>query len=90
MADTSNDNHSTVPAELPLPDAHGQAALMLVESLIHTLVERSAISLGDALDIVEGASDVIGEISVDLGDRPEAMQPSLTLLAAINKSLRCN
>jgi hypothetical protein len=31
------------------PDAHGQAALLLIESLIHMLVEHRILSLGQAV-----------------------------------------
>lgn len=43
-------------ASLPEPDAHGQAEMLLVESLIHGLIARSVISVADAVEIVEIAA----------------------------------
>jgi len=47
MADTSsNDNSSIRKPASDRPDAHGQAAMLLVESLIHGLLpDRSSASL---------------------------------------------
>ena len=70
------------------PDAHGQAAMLLVESLIHGLIARSVIKVEDAVEIVEIAAEVKEEIAVDLGDSPATMQKSLTLLGAISASLK--
>jgi hypothetical protein len=68
-------------------DAHGEAALTLVESLIHALVARSSLSLIEALDIVQVAIDVQIEISHDRGDDP-AILPSVRFLQAISSSLK--
>lgn len=55
----SNDNHSALPMPSPLlPDAHGHAALLLIESLIHGLVERSILTLAEGVEIVATAIDV--------------------------------
>jgi hypothetical protein len=89
MDDTTNDNHSYPPvARPPEPDAHGQAAMLLVESLIHGLVERSVISVPDAIGIVEAAVEVKRDIAADLGESPETMCRSLDMLSAIGESLR--
>jgi hypothetical protein len=50
---------TAVPAlsETDGPDPHGQAALLLVESLIHGLIGRRVLSVQDAVDIVEVALD---------------------------------
>ncbi len=69
------------------PDPMGQAALLLVESLLHGLVARSALSVADAVEIVETAAEVKAEIAEDLGDTPAAMRESLALLGAIHASL---
>lgn len=39
-------------------DAHGQAALLLVESLIHGLTARQVLSVPDAVEIMTIALDV--------------------------------
>ena len=81
----SNDN-----AVLPFrePDAHGQAALLLVESLIHGLIERKILSVADAVEIVDIATQVKSEIGAELGDTAETLQKSINMLRAISASLR--
>ena len=37
---------------------HGQAAMLLVESLMHTLLEKGIISREEFIEIVEGAAEV--------------------------------
>jgi hypothetical protein len=71
MTDVTNDNHP-YPAAGPMhePDAHGQAAILLVESLIYGLVERSIISTSDAIGIVEAAAEVKVDIATDTGESP--------------------
>jgi hypothetical protein len=70
-----------------VPDAYGQAALLLVESLLHGLVARSVISLADAVEIVGIAADVKEEIALELGDDAKTRQRSLVLLESIRASL---
>ncbi|HZV85511.1 MAG TPA: hypothetical protein VFF48_11050 [Brevundimonas sp.] len=70
------------------PDAHGQAAMLLVESLIHGLVDREVISVGDAIEIVDIAADVKAEVAEELGDSPANLRKSLGLLASVSSSLR--
>ena len=89
MAEITNDNHPAgEPAKRREPDAHGQAAMLLVESLIHGLVERSVISAEEAVEIVETAAEVKAEVAADLGDSPETMRGSLALLESISRSLK--
>lgn len=72
----------------PLPDPHGHAALLLVESLIHGLLARSIISNGDAIDIVEGADSVQVEMAEMADGASAPMWRSHALLTAIAESLR--
>lgn len=90
MADQiSNDNNmARAAATRTEPDAHGQAAMLLVESLIHSLVARSVISVTDAVEIVETAAEVELEFAAEHGDAPAAMQKSLAMLKAISTSLK--
>ena len=84
----SNDNEGArAKGPLPEPDAHGQAAMLLTESLIHGLVARGVITVEDAVDIVAAAAEVKEEIAGDLGDSPATMQRSLNLLRSIRSSL---
>lgn len=81
----SNDN-AVLPAQTP--DVHGQAAMLLVESLIHGLIERDILSVADAVEIVDVASEVKSDTGPELGDSPANLQKSITMLQAISASLR--
>jgi len=86
---TANDNDLSNAAERSAePDAHGHAALLLIEGLIHTLVSRSFISVEEAVEIVDTAAEVELEIADDLGVLQEPAKKSLVLLEAISASLR--
>ena len=86
--DTSNDNN-LLPADAEIsPDAHGHAAILLVESLIHGLIARSVISVAEAVEIVNIAADVREIVALDQGQPPSAIQKSRTLLDNISKSLK--
>ena len=86
---TSNDNDVAYAAgDATSPDAHGQAAMLLVESLIHGLVARSVISVAEAIEIVDVAAEVKVDIAEELGDTPATLQKSLAMLSAIGRSLR--
>jgi hypothetical protein len=66
------------------PDPHGEAALLLVESLIHFLTDRLIITHAEALHVVQIAVDSQTEISLDRGDTspvPKAAE-LLSLIAA--------
>ena len=86
---TSNDNEAAraLKVALPEPDAHGQAAMLLCESILHGLIARSIISVADAVEIVGVAADVNEEIAAELGDSRATKHRSLDLLGAIQKSL---
>lgn len=63
------------------PDAHGQAALLLTESLIHTLVENQTLTTADAVLVIETAAEVKVELAAATGESEERKQESLELLA---------
>lgn len=44
-------------------DGRGQAALLLVESLMHSLVGKGVLSREDFVEIVEGAAEVEDELT---------------------------
>lgn len=88
MIGVSNDNEGLCPAvRSEAPDAHGQAAMLLVESLIHNLIERSVLNVAQAIEIVSIAMDVKTEIAADLDD-DDSRDRSLALLSSIHGSLR--
>jgi len=85
---TSNDNDTAgAQGKRRGPDAHGQAAMLLTESLLHGLIARSVLTVADAVEIVGIAAEVKEEIAADLGDSPATMHRSLALLGAIQTSL---
>lgn len=89
MTAGSNDNNAAMAAAARRePDAHGQAAFLLVESLIHGLVDRRVISLEAAIEIVEVAVEVKAGIADELGDTPATLRRSLGLLNGLADSLR--
>jgi hypothetical protein len=88
MPEITNDNDRDGESPRREPDAYGQAALLLVESLIHHLVGRSVISVAEAVEIVQVAADVKAEVAADLGDSPATMRHSLALLESISLSLQ--
>ncbi|MET3710880.1 hypothetical protein ABIC65_001582 [Sphingomonas trueperi] len=88
MAGNTNDNENLrADRRADPPDAHGQAAMLLVESLLHGLVARSVISLADAVEIVETAADVKEEIALERGEDAKTQQTSIMLLDMIRASL---
>jgi hypothetical protein len=68
------------------PDAHGQAALLLTESLIHTLVENSAITNVQAIDLIRIAAEVKVEVATAAHESMGRMQESLALLSKMASS----
>jgi hypothetical protein len=88
--DGLNDNGGNRPDGdecLPEPEAQGQAALLLVESLIHGLIARSVISVRDAVDIVGIACDANENISDELQQVRSVARHSLSLLESVKTSL---
>lgn len=84
----TNDNEPKIPGTTPTPsDAHGQAALLLVESLLHGLCENSTLSAADAIEIVDRAVDVQFDQAEAADGAGASMWQSHSLLSAIAKSL---
>lgn len=65
------------------PDAHGQAALLLAESILHALVEAKTLSNDGALSVIRTTCEVKAEVAVAGGESHGRMQESLNLLEAI-------
>lgn len=83
-SETSNDNTD---AGVHRPDAHGQAAMLLVESLMHGLIARDVITVADAVEIVDIAADVRADAAADHAESPADYRKSLGLLQVISVSL---
>lgn len=67
-------------------ESHGKAALLLVESLIHGLIERGTLTVVQAIEIIDAAVEVEDEIGLASGNPREITVPSL--LTPIAASLR--
>ena len=74
------------PPVIDEPDAHGQAALLLTESLIHALVDKGQLSVADALEVIETAADVKVEVATAAGESKTRMNESLVLLGKMRAS----
>ncbi len=69
------------------PDAHGQAALLLVESLLLELIERGVLSARDAIGVTLDASEVKNAVAHDGDESIEVANHSLLLIEKIAASL---
>lgn len=86
--DARNENVAHNVAPPFTSDANGDAAILLVESLIHGLISKSVISVAEAVEIVEIAADVTTAIAAE-ADGPHAQaKSSSTVLGEIVKSLK--
>jgi len=72
----------------PLPDPHGHAALLLVESLIHGLLSRAVMTVEDALEIIEAADDVQVDYAMAADGKGAPMWQAHALLTSIAESLK--
>ena len=72
----------------PIPDPHGHAALLLVESLIHGLLARSIITTADAIEMVESADSVQVDVAEAADGAGAPMWLSHALLEGIAHSLK--
>lgn len=84
MNDFSSESESAA-AQLE-PDAHGQAALLLAESILHALVETGALSLAEALSVIQTTCEVKVEVAEREGESSQRMHESLGLLLAMANS----
>lgn len=84
MHDISPEGETIVPQVEP--DAHGQAALLLAESILHALVETSTLSLAEALSVIQTTCEVKVEVAEREGKSSRRMHESLSLLRAMSNS----
>ncbi len=68
------------------PDPHGQAALLLVESLLLLLIEKGMVAPGDMVDAIEGVIEVKREIA-GTSERVVVSMASIGLLRVVSGSL---
>jgi hypothetical protein len=83
-------DHDLGPPAVLEPDAHGQAALLLTESLIHSLVENSALTNLQAIELIRIAAEVKVEVATAAHESDGRMQASLTLLSKMANSFEAD
>jgi hypothetical protein len=69
-------------------EPYGHAALLLVESLIHGLVARSSLTVAQAVEVVQIATEVLQDTDDDVGEPTATRQASLNALNSISASLK--
>ena len=89
MPRSSNENFAfQPPPPANEPDAHGQAALILAEAILHALVDIKTMTTAQALDVVHSAAEIKAEIATLSGESRTRMHESLELLKRIGISLK--
>ena len=86
MNDTNSPSTIAATHSSPEPDAHGQAALLLAESILHALVETKTLTVDGALSVIETTCEVKQEFAEQAGESKNRMQESLNLLRVISAS----
>lgn len=69
-------------------ESHGQAALLLTESLLHGLIAKSVLTVAEAIDIVDIAELVQRNNIEEVGDETGSIQQTIILLQAVSGSLK--
>jgi hypothetical protein len=87
---TQDPNEPRTAPSIAEPDAHGQAALLLTESLLHMLVENGELTNAQAEDVVHTAAVVKVEVAEAAGESRSRMLESLALLSRMAKSFHAN
>lgn len=72
------------------PDAHGQAALLLAESILHALIAGGALTHAQAVEVVRVAAEVKVEVAEAAGESKGRMEESLTLLKRMTASFEAD
>lgn len=72
------------------PDAHGQAALLLAESILHALVETHTLTTAEAISVIDSTCMVKVEVAERAGESSKRMNESLTLLRRILNSFKAD
>lgn len=84
-------NHGSRPMiKVVEPDAHGQAALLFAESILHVLVDASVLTNAEAMTVATAACEVKREVATAAGKSIGRMQQSLDLLNQISASFRAD
>ena len=84
MVDAPNDNEL---AAVFTSDAYDRAAIILLESLLHHLVDRDVITTAGAVEIVDVALDVKRQMAEENPKGREPLDQSLAAFEALRRSL---
>lgn len=88
--ETSNADSSFSEDVHPQPDAQGQAAILLVESLIHSLLDNGALTKDQALEAVDSAMQVKEESAAAEKEPMRVLRKSLSLLVNMRHSIEAH
>lgn len=89
MPHSANENYAVrIPPPTGEPDAHGQAALILAESILHALVDIGTMTSRQAHDVVQSAEEIKTEVATLSGESETRMHESLELLKRIGLSFQ--
>lgn len=83
----SADDFSFDTSRAPDVGAQAQTSLLLLESLIHSLLDNGALTKAQALDAVAAAYDVKAESATTLPEPQDRLQRSLSILTRMRISL---
>lgn len=72
------------------PDAHGQAALLIVESILHGLREKGLLDIDDVLNITQTAAEVKEQVVEDRQEPATIGKQSIELIRKIERSLKAD
>ena len=88
--ETSPEDSSFSDDQQPQPDAQGQAALLLIESLIHSLLDNGALTKPQAIEAIESAMDVKQESASAHKEPARTLRKSLSLLVNMYNSIQAH
>lgn len=88
--ETSHADSSFSEDRHPQPDAQGQAALLLIESLIHSLLDNGALTKPQALEAIESAMQVKEESAAEEKEPSGTLRKSLSLLVNMQLSIEAH
>ena len=74
----------------PNPDAQGQAALLLLESVIHSLLDNGALTKDQALEALDSAMEVKEESADERKEAEATLRKSLSLLVNMRSSIEAH
>lgn len=71
----------------PQGEAQAQAALLLIESLIHSLLDNGALTKAQAMEAIDSAAEVKAESASEEKEPERVLRKSLSLLKSMRESI---